>query len=204
MGHYLGVMSNYMGGVEDLLRGLLAVGGDDVLALLNVGCINNGLAYLARNLARVLLGGLMALSGVLIMTSRTCRNPVSRLSISICLSISLSISLTLSKSIPKVSMSHNLRVMSHNSGRVMNLLRSFLTVSGDDVLTILNISGVFYNIIFLVANIVGALLRDFMALSGIIVMAPRTSRVAMARLSISFTLYRCEGTVHKSGGQKEN
>jgi len=61
------------------------------------------------------------------------------------------LSLTLTITIPSMSMSHYLRVMANNSRAVVDLLRCFLTMSGDDVLTLLNISSVYDNIIFLMA-----------------------------------------------------
>merc|ERR1711970_224954 len=53
------------------------------------------------------------------------------------------LSLTLTISIPSMSMSHYLGVMANNSRAAVDLLRCFLTMSGDDVLTILDISSVY-------------------------------------------------------------
>merc|ERR1719312_952773 len=65
----------------------------------------------------------------------------------------LSLSLTLTITIPSTSMSHYLGVMANNSRTAVDLLRCFLTMGGDDVLTILNISSVYNNIIFLMASL---------------------------------------------------
>merc|ERR1719312_23891 len=61
--------------------------------------------------------------------------------------------LSFTLTIPSTSMSHYLGVMASNSRAVVDLLRCFLTMSGDDVLTILNISSVYNNIIFLMASL---------------------------------------------------
>lgn len=54
MSHYLGVMAYYSRAVVHLLRGLLAVGGDDVLALLYVSGVHNHIILLVAFLALVL------------------------------------------------------------------------------------------------------------------------------------------------------
>merc|ERR1712194_688179 len=67
MRNHLGIMTNNMSAVVNLLMSLLTVSGDDVLALLNVGGVHNGLAYLLGDLAGVLLGMLVALLGFIVM-----------------------------------------------------------------------------------------------------------------------------------------
>jgi len=54
MSHYLGVMAYYSRAVVHLLRGLLAVGGDDVLALLYVSGVHNHIILLVAFLALLL------------------------------------------------------------------------------------------------------------------------------------------------------
>merc|ERR1719228_2982791 len=65
-------------------------------------------------------------------------------------SFSLSFTLTISN----MSMRNNLRVMTNNSRTVVDLLRCFLAVLGDNVLTLLHISSVHHNIILLMASLV--------------------------------------------------
>jgi len=91
----LGVMTNNSGAVVNLLGDLLAVLGHDVLALLDVGGVHNGVVLLVTNLsghlALVLLGDLVALSVNLLLTLGTARvSSMSRLGLSISLGLSLS------------------------------------------------------------------------------------------------------------------
>merc|ERR1719435_668138 len=125
--------------VMNLCVSCMALGGECFLALFNISCVNNSLADRAGNLALILYWPLVALPVLLVMALRT--SGVSR----------LSLSLTLTITIPSMSMSHYLGVMANNSRAVVDLLRCFLTMSGDDVLTLLNISSVYNNIIFLLA-----------------------------------------------------
>ena len=57
----LGVMADHRGAAVDLLVCLLAVLGHDVLALLDVGRVHDGLAHGPGHLALMLLGHLVAL-----------------------------------------------------------------------------------------------------------------------------------------------
>ena len=57
----LGVMTNNGGAVVNLLGDLLAVLGDDVLALLDVGGVHHSLAHGPGDLLGVVLGDLVAL-----------------------------------------------------------------------------------------------------------------------------------------------
>merc|ERR1719431_855199 len=135
----LRVMTNDSRAVMNLSMSCVALGGECFLALFNISCVNNSLADRAGNLALILYWPLVALPVLLVMALRT--SGVSRLSLSI----------TLTVTIPSMSMSHYLGVMANNSRAVVDLLRCFLTMSGDDVLTLLNISSVYNNIIFLMA-----------------------------------------------------
>merc|ERR1719320_1936833 len=121
--------------VVNLCGGCVALGGECFLTLFNISCVNNVLADRAGNLALILHWPLVALPVLLVNTLRT--SGVSRLSFTF--------------TIPSMSMSHYLGVMANNSRAVVDLLRCFLTMSGDDVLTLLNISSVHNNIIFLMA-----------------------------------------------------
>merc|ERR1719312_1481992 len=89
-------------------------------------------------------------------------------------------------------MSHYLGVMANNSRAVVDLLRCFLTMSGDDVLTLLNISSVYNNIIFLMALLalvlywlLVALLVWFAEALEVVVLIVSISRLS---ISLGFTL----------------
>merc|ERR1711872_576389 len=107
MRHNLGVMSDNSRGVGNLLMDLLTVGGDDILTLFNVGGVNDGLASLAGNLARVLLGDFMALPILLVLAFWTSRVSLAGLSLSI--SLGLSFSFTLTNSISYIHHIHELQ-----------------------------------------------------------------------------------------------
>merc|ERR1719317_985603 len=73
MSKHLGIMTNNMGTVVNLLMCLLTVSGDDFLTLLNVCGVHNLLTDLLGYLAGVLLGVLVALLVLLVLTVRTRR-----------------------------------------------------------------------------------------------------------------------------------
>merc|ERR1711970_109468 len=137
----MGVMTNNSRAVVNLLVGLMALLGDDVLALLDVGGVHDSLADRPGHLTRVSLGHLVALllhmllalgaGGVSVVTS---------------LGISLSLSLAVS-----VTMSDDMGVMTNNSGAVVNLLVGLMALLGDDVLALLDVGGVHYGVVLLVA-----------------------------------------------------
>ena len=91
----------------DLLGGFFTVCGDDVLAFLNISCINNNVIFLMalltlvpdRLLVALLVGLAEALEVVVLVVS------ISRLSFSLSFTFAIS----------AVSMRHNLRVMTNNS-----------------------------------------------------------------------------------------
>merc|ERR1719431_311197 len=66
----------------------------------------------------------------------------------------LSFSLSFTLVVSNMSLSHYLRVMTNNSRAVMNLLRCFLAVLCDNILTLLHISSVHHHIILLVTSLV--------------------------------------------------
>merc|ERR1711970_1259321 len=157
-------MTNHSRGVGHLLVGLLAVGGDDVLAVLNVGGVDNGLALLARNLARVLLGDFLTLPVLLVMALRSSRVALAWLSISFTLSNTIT-------TIPTISTANNLGVMTNYSGGAVDLLGCFLAVGGDDVLAFLNVSSVYNNIVFFMTLLTAGLFWSLTALPVLLVMA---------------------------------
>jgi len=182
MGNNLRVMTNNSRAMVNLGVSSVALGGEGFLTLLNVGCVNNGFADWAGNLAFILNWLLVALSVLLVMTLRSSR--VSRLS--------FSISITLAISIATMTMRHNLRVMSNNGRAVMDLLGGFFTVCGDDVLAFLNISCINNDIIFLMAllmlvldRLLVTLLVGFAEALEVVVLVVSISRLSF---SLSFTL----------------
>jgi len=109
----LGVMTNNSAAVVDLGVGLLALSGEGVLALLNVGGVHNGLAHGPGHLAGVLLGDLVALPVHLLLALGTAGvASISWLSLSLSLGVSLAV----------VTSLDDLRVVTNNSGALMNLL----------------------------------------------------------------------------------
>merc|ERR1711887_393663 len=131
----LRVVTHNSRAVMNLCVSCVALGGECFLTLFNISCVNNSLADRAGNLALILYWPLVALPVLLVLALGT--SGVSRLSLTF--------------TIPSMSMSHYLGVMANNSRAVVDLLRCFMTMSGDDVLTFLNISSVYNNIIFLMA-----------------------------------------------------
>merc|ERR1719320_831430 len=170
----LRVVTNNSRAVVNLFGGCVALGGDCFLTLFNISCVNNSLADRAGNLALILYWPLVALPVLLVNTLRT--SGVSRLSITL--------------TITSMSMSHYLGVMANNSRAVVDLLRCFLTMSGDDVLTLLNISSVYNNIIFLMALL--ALILYWLLVALLVWLAEALKVVVMVvsrfSISLSFTL----------------
>jgi len=131
----LGVMTNNLGAMASLDMGLVTLLMDDILTLFNVGGVNDGLALLSWDLSLILLGNLVALviNMVLAVGSRR---------VTLVTSLSLSIS-------TGVTSMNLLRIMTNNLGAVVNLGVLFLTVSGDNLLTLFNVGGVNNDVIFL-------------------------------------------------------
>ena len=112
----------------------------------------------------------------------------------------LGISFTLVIAVMSVrSMMLYMRVMTNHMRAVMNLSVFFLTMSVGNMLTLLNISGV-YNMFTLVMFLV---LGDLVALVVLLVMTTRTTGISMVGW-VSLTLHRGDSAIHKTGGQEEN
>merc|ERR1719477_467390 len=118
--------------------------GDDVLTLLNISSVYNNIIFLMTLLALVLYWLLVAL---LVWLAEALEVVVLIVSIS-----RFSIGFTLVVS--NMSLSHYLRVMTNNSGAVVNLLRCFLAVLCDNILALLHISSVHHHIILLMTSLV--------------------------------------------------
>ena len=135
------VMTHHGAAVVHLGVGLLALSGEGLLALLNVGCVHNGLAHGPGHLAGVLLGDLVALPVHLLLALGAAGvASVSGLSIGVPLAIS-------------VTMRDDLGVVTNNSGALVNLLGDRVAVLGDDVLALLNVGGVHDGVVLLVADL---------------------------------------------------
>ena len=188
MSHNLGVMTNNMGAVVNLLMCFLTVSSDDLLALLNVGGVHNLLADLLGDLSRVFLGVLLALLVLLILTVRSGR-------------VSMASSLSSTLVVPTIAMTfmvniNNLGVMSNNMGAVVNLLVFLLTMSGDNVFTFLNVGDIYDNVVLNMTFIMLRLFGDLVALMVLLVMTMRTTGVAMTS-SIRI------GSAKDEGGREE-
>merc|ERR1719317_1806006 len=156
MSKHLGIMTNNMGTVVNLLMCLLTVSGDDFLTLLNVCGVHNLLTDLLGYLAGVLLGVLVALLVLLVLTVRSRR---------VSMTSSISITLVVSTvAVTRMVNTNNLRVMANNMGAVVNLLVFFLTMSSDNIFTFFNIGDIHNNIILYMALIMLRLLGNLVAL----------------------------------------
>ena len=181
----LGVVTNNSAAVVHLGVGLLALSGEGLLALLNVGGVHNGLAYGPRHLTLVLLWDLVTLSVLLLVTLRaTGVSSIAGLSIRLGLSLSLAVSVT---------MGDNLGVVTNNSGGVADLLGDGVAVLGHNVFALLNVGGVHNGIVDLVANLPWhlalVLLGDLVALSVNLIVTLGAARVStIAGLSIRLGL----------------
>ena len=67
----MGVMTNNLGAMVSLNMSLMTLLMDDILALLNVGSINNGLALLSWNLSLMLLRNLVTLVFHMVLAVRS-------------------------------------------------------------------------------------------------------------------------------------
>jgi len=150
--NHLGVMTNNLGAMASLNMGLVTLLMDDILTLFNVGGVNDGLALLSWDLSLILLGNLVALviNMVLAVGSRR-----------VTLVTSFSISLSISTGVTSMNL---LRIMTNNLGAVVNLGVLFLTVSGDNLLTLFNVGGVNNDVIFLMTLLAVLLFWSLVAL----------------------------------------
>ena len=93
---------------------------------------------------------------------------------------------------------NNLRVMSDNMGAVVNLLVLLLTMSSDNIFTFLNVGNIYDNIILDMTFVMGRLLGDLVAVMVLLVVALRTTGVAMTATS------RRSSTKDSRGRDEEN
>ena len=138
------VMTNNSRAMVDLLVNLLAVLGDNVLALLNVGGVNNHIIFLMAFLSLVLDWLLVTL---LVRLAEALEVVVRLVTIS-WLGLSFSLGIT-----TMMTSMNDLRVMTNNSRAVVHLLVSLTAVLGDNVSTLLNVGCVHNHIILLMADL---------------------------------------------------
>merc|ERR1712212_1474479 len=155
----LAVMTNHTRGVVDPLVHLVALLGDDVLAVLDIGGVHDsvilGVADRPGHLARVLDGSLLALpfgSGMALGAAGVAVRSIG--SISIGISFPLSITIT---SMASMTSSNDLAVVSNNSGVGLNSLAHLVALLSDDILAVLDVGGVHNHVILLVTNLPGHL-----------------------------------------------
>merc|ERR1719209_1371209 len=151
-------MTNHTRGVVDPLVHLVALLGDNVLAVLDIGGVHDsvilGVADRPGHLARVLDGSLLALpfgSGVAVRSIGSIS-----ISISFGLGISIPLSVTVS-SIASMTSSNDLAVVSNNSGVGLNPLAHLVALLSDNILAVLDVGGVHNHVVLLVTNLPGHL-----------------------------------------------
>merc|ERR1719370_105674 len=161
----LAVMTNNTRGVVDPLVHLVALLGDDVLAVLDIGGVHDsvilGVADRPGHLARVLDGSLLALpfgSGMALGAAGVAVRSIGSIGIGISfgLGISLPLSVTVS-SIASITSSDDLAVVSNNSRVGLNPLAHLVALLSDDILAVLDVGGVHNHVILLVTNLPGHL-----------------------------------------------
>merc|ERR1719500_1637641 len=160
-------MTNHTRGVVDSLVHLVALLGDDVLAVLDIGGVHDsvvlGVADRPGHLARVLDGSLLALpfgSGMALGAAGVAVRSIGSIGISISISFGLGISLPLSitiTSMASMTSSNDLAVVSNNSGVGLNSLAHLVALLSDNILAVLDVGGVHNHVILLVTNLPGHL-----------------------------------------------
>merc|ERR1719187_1889527 len=192
----LAVMTNHTRGVVDPLVHLVALLGDDVLAVLDIGGVHDsvilGVADRPGHLARVLDGSLLALpfgSGMALGAAGVAVRSIGSISIGISfgLGISLPLSITIT-SMASMTSSNDLAVVSNNSGVGLNPLAHLVALLSDNILAVLDVGGVDNHVILLVTNLPGhlsgVLNRPLLALPFGPGMALRSTGVSIRAMSI--------------------
>merc|ERR1719187_2925368 len=203
----LAVMTNHTRGVVDPLVHLVALLGDDVLAVLDIGGVHDsvilGVADRPGHLARVLDGSLLALpfgSGLALGAAGVTVRSIGSIGISFRLGISLPLSITIS-SMASMTSRDELAVVSNNSGVGVgkNALAHLVALLSDNILAVLDVGGVNHHVILLVTNLPrhlsGVLNRPLLALPfgpglalGSTGVSMRAMSIGSISLGISFSL----------------
>jgi len=192
----LAVMTNHTRGVVDPLVHLVALLGDDVLAVLDIGGVHDsvvlGVADRPGHLARVLDGSLLALpfgSGMALGATGVAVRSIGSIGISISFGLGISIPLSITvSSIASMTSSNDLAVVSNNSGVGLNPLAHLVALLSDDILAVLDVGGVHNHVILLMTNLPGhlsgVLNRPLLALPFGPGMALGSTGVSMRAMSI--------------------
>ena len=140
----MGVVTNNSGAVVNLLGDGVAVLGHDILALLDVGGVHDSVVLLVTHLPLVLDGPLVAL---LVGLAEALEVVVGGVSVS---GFSLGLGVPLGVSVTSVN---ELRVVTNNSGAMVNLLADLAAVLGHDVGALLDVGGVHHKVVLLMAHV---------------------------------------------------
>ena len=140
----MGVMTHNSRAVVNLLGDGVAVLGHDVLALLDVGGVHDGVVLLVTLLPLVLDGPLVAL---LVGLAEALEVVMGGVSVS---RLGLGIGVPLGVSVTSVD---ELRVVTNNSGGVVDLLAGLAAVLGHGVGALLDVGGVHNNVILLMTDV---------------------------------------------------
>ena len=176
----LGVVTNNVRALVDLGVDLLAVSGDNLLALLGVGGVDHNVVLLMTLLPLLLDGLLVTLLLDILVTLGTA---------GVALDTGLRGSLGSSLPLAIVTSMDDLRVVTNNGGAVVNLLVRLLTVLGHDVLALLDIGGVHNSLAHGPGHLAGVLLGDLVALLLHMLLALGAGAVSMVTsLGISLSL----------------
>jgi len=147
----LAVMSNNSGAGLNPLAHLVALLSHNILAVLHIGGVHNGvvllMAHLPGHLSRVLNRPLLALSfspGLALgATGVSMRGmPIGRISLGISFSLRLSISLPLAITMSSITSRDQLAIVTNHTRAVVDPLVHFMTLLSYDVLTVLDVGGV--------------------------------------------------------------
>merc|ERR1719347_377475 len=179
-----------------LLMSLLTNSVDNFLTLLNENGVNNLLASCLGDLARVLMGMLVALLLLLVFTLRTTV-------VSIFSSISCPLVVTIMTIVISMVLINNPGVVSNNTRMVITRLLFFMAVGLGHILTLLNISNIYNNFIINITFFMFLFFWYLMALLVLLVMTMRTIMLLILNMSM-VTLARISCTRHKSNRQEGN
>ena len=155
----LTVVTNNTRGVVDTLAHLVALLGDNVLAVLDIGGVHDSVVLSVADgpghLAGVLDGSLLALpfsSGMALGAAGVAVRSIGSICISFGLGISFPLSITVS-SMASMTSRDELAVVSNNSGAGVNPLAHLVALLSDNILAVLDVGGVHDHVILLVTNL---------------------------------------------------
>merc|ERR1719419_1138158 len=185
----IALMTSHMLTVVILLVSLITNSVDDLFALLNEDGVNNLLASGLGNLARVLMGMLVAL---LLLFVLALRSSVVTFVASLGSTLVIVISMVLV---------NNSGVMSNNTRMMVTGLLFLMAVGSCDILAFLNIGNINNYFIIDKALFMLLLLGDFVTLLVFLVMTVRT--IMLLVLDVTVVLTRLGSTVDKCGREED-